>query len=80
MSRDDSVCRKLRRWQAADDDMMVLKTALKTTGLLQVQIRPSSPASSSKACIGWGKAEQTGSKPQEIIAELRQVALSLQVG
>lgn len=59
--------------------MMVLKMALKTTGLLQVQIRPSSPASSSKACIGWGKAEQTVSKPQEIIAELRQVALNLQV-
>lgn len=80
MSRDDPTCRKLRRWQAEDGDMMVIKMALKTTDLLQVQIRASSPASSSKACIGWGKAEQTGSKPQEIIAELGQVALSLQVG
>lgn len=53
-----------------DGDTMVLSMAFVTTGLLQVQIRPSSPASSSKACIGWEKAEQTGSKPHKIIAEL----------
>lgn len=79
-SKDDSALRKLGRWQAADGDTMVLSMALMMTGLLQVQIRPSSPASSSKACIGWEKAEQTGSEPHEIITKLGPAVSRLQVG
>lgn len=60
--------------------MMVLSMALITTSLLQVRVRPSNPASSAKADVGWEKAEQAGYRPHEMNAELGQTVSRLQVG